>query len=139
MDKLAAKNVKNDTLELFNDDAVEVYIETPERSFFKIAVNPNGAIWDETQDVNILMRDTLPTLWNPGVKTAVKKYDDKWNVEIVIPTADFGKVFPSKQQPWGINVCRMRFAGGENETFALSPTGKKIFADLTKLAGIWFR
>ncbi len=139
MDKLVAKNVKNDTLTLFDDDAVEVYIETPERSFFKIAVNPNGAIWDETQDVNILTRDTLPGLWNPGVKAAVKKYDDRWTVEIVIPTADFGKTFPSKQQPWGINVCRMRFTGGVEEASALSPTGKDFFADLTKLAGIWFR
>ncbi len=138
MDKLFAKAVDRDNFDIFNDDAIEIYIETPERSSFKIAVNPNGAVYDESTDGYILARDTLAALWNPGVKAEVKKLKDRWTAEIVIPTEDFGKTLPSKQQPWGINVCRERFTGGEEESTAISPTGKTIFADLTKLANIWF-
>ncbi len=138
MDKLFAKVVDRDNLDIFNDDAIEIYIETPERSSFKIAVNPNGAVYDEGRDAYILARDTQAVLWNPEVKAATKKLKDRWTAEIVIPTEDFGKTLPSKQQPWGINVCRERFTGGGEESTAISPTGKTVFDDLTKLANIWF-
>ncbi|MFC1454391.1 sugar-binding protein, partial [Verrucomicrobiota bacterium] len=64
MDKVRAKTQgNNDDPDIFNDDAIEIYIETPERSYFKIVVNSEGKIWDESQDVTIITRDTLPILW----------------------------------------------------------------------------
>jgi hypothetical protein len=139
MDKVLAKAKNNDDPGIFNDDVVEVYLETPERSFFKIAVNSNGAVWDESQDSTIVERDTLPILWNPGTKAAVKKEKDFWSVEIVIPSKDFGTGGPYKPSPWGINVCRSRFAGGKPEGFAISPTGKPQFLDLSKMGNLYIR
>ena len=136
MDKIRAKTTTNDNYDIFNDDVVEIYLESPERSFFKIVVNSNGAIWDECRDATILARDTLPELWNPGIKAVVKKYKDRWTAEIIIPTKDFGSLGPAKDYPWGINVCRTRFADGRMELFAISPTGKKGFLDLSKLGNL---
>lgn len=139
MDQIVATAPKNDDYDIFNDDAIEVYLETPERSYFKIAVTTDGKIWDESRDVTIIERDTLPLLWDPGVEAAVHKGDNGWSMELKIPTGDFGVMGPDKQFPWGINVCRTRWASGEMEFYALSPTGRNRYADLTKLGNLWTR
>ena len=133
MKQLISKTTRNDSIDIFSDDTVEVYLESPERSYFKIAVNPNGTVYDESQDSEIVARDTLPLLWNPGIRTAVKKGKDYWSVEILIPTKDLGSKGPTKLYPWGINVCRGRMAGGKYDLSAISPTGKFGFKVLTKL------
>ncbi len=140
MDQLVAtaKN-EHDDFSIFNDDVIEIYLETPERSYFKIAVNSDGKIWDESQDVTIVSRDTLPAMWNPGIKALVKKEKGRWRAEIVIPVKDFGTLGPDKSYPWGINVCRNRLAGGTSELSALSPTGKPTFLDLSKLGNLIVR
>jgi hypothetical protein len=139
MDKLRAQTNRPDDVNIFEDDVIEIYLETPERSYFKIVVNANGAIWDESRDVSIIDRDTLPLLWNPGVKAVVKKEKDRWTAEIMIPTKDFGSLGPDKIYPWGINVCRCRFAGGPEEAFAISPTGIPKFLELSKLGNLWLQ
>jgi hypothetical protein len=40
MDKLKADCVTNDDAGIFDDDVVEVYVNTPERSYFKVVVTP---------------------------------------------------------------------------------------------------
>lgn len=139
MNRLIANTRRNDDPDIFQDDVVEVYLETPDRSYFKIAVNANGAVWDESQDVTIVERDTLPILWNPGTRAAVRKEKDRWTVEIAIPTRDLGLLGPEKPYAWGVNVCRCRFAGGESEGFALSPTGIPRFFELSKLGNLWIQ
>ncbi len=138
MEKLKADCKLNDKLEIFSDDVIEVYINTPERSYFKIVVNPNGAIWDESTDVTIVERDTLPILWNPGTKAVVKKYDDSWTAEIMIPTKDLGNIGPTKEYPWGIQVGRTRFTGGRSEGWAIAPTGG-AYAILNRWGDLWKR
>ncbi len=133
MASLAAKCNTPDNSSIFNDDVVEIYIETPQRSYFKIVINPNGTLFDECTDTEIAARETKPVMWTPGIKAAAKKGKDSWSVEIAIPLKDFGSIGPSRAHPWGINVCRTRFAGGKLETFALSPTGGR-YADLSKMA-----
>ncbi|MFA7160375.1 MAG: DUF4838 domain-containing protein [Kiritimatiellia bacterium] len=116
MDKLKADCALKDTFSIFDDDVVEVYVNTPERSYFKVAVNPNNVIWDESTDATIVERDTLPILWNPGTQSAVKKYDDRWTVEIMVPARDLCSKPPSEATPWGIQVGRTRFTGGMGAT-----------------------
>ena len=137
MDKIKASNKSDDTASIFDDDVIEVYINTPERSYFKIVVNPNGSIWDESTDVSIIERDTLPILWNPGTKAVVKKYNDRWTMELMIPTKDFGKLGPTKQYPWGIQVARSRYAEG-NEEWSLS-TGGNLYATLSEWCNLILR
>jgi hypothetical protein len=123
MAKVKADAVIKDVPAIFDDDVIEFYVNTPERSFFKIVVNPNGTIWDETQDVTLIDRDTLPLLWNPGTQAVVKKYDNRWEVEMMIPTADLGKTGPTKKDPWGVQVGRTRFTASGAESFRLAPGG----------------
>jgi hypothetical protein len=139
MSKILAKTKLKDDMNIFLDDVVEVHIETPECSYFKVVVNPEGTIWDECQDTVIIERDTTPLLWDPGTKAAVKKGKDFWSAEIMIPTKDFGSVGPTEKNPWGINVFRNRMAGGKSETSSLSPTGHTRFLDLSKMCNLWIK
>jgi len=137
MDQVKAKaQADHDDPNIFNDDVIEIYIETPERSYFKIVVNSEGKIYDESQDVTIITRDTLPVLWNPGAKAAVKREKDRWTAEILIPTKDFGATGPGKISPWGVNVGRTRLSGSTPELYAISPTGKMMFAELSRLGNL---
>lgn len=134
MSKLRAKIKDNDNIDIFYDDLVEIYIETPEKSYFKIAVNPNGAVWDECTQPSIEQPD--PLAWSSEAKVAVKKYDDRWTVEIMIPAKNLGGK-PVINMPWGINVCRSRMVDGIGEYSAISPTGKNKFAVLTRMANLY--
>jgi len=139
MDELKADCKINDNFSIFRDDVIEVYVNTPERSYFKIVVNPNGAMWDETTDVAIVDRDTLPILWNPGIKAAVNRSPDRWSVEIMIPTKDFGKLGPTKEYPWGIQVGRTRFTGGNQDVWAIAPTSGGPYKTLNRWGNLWMR
>ena len=123
MKGIKAVSTRNDEFKIFDDDVIEVYLDSPERSYFKIAVNTNGAIYDESTDVAIVDRDTLPILWNPGCKAVVKKYADRWEAEIHIPVSDLGKLGPSRQYPWGIQIGRTRMTGKKYRSFSIAPTG----------------
>lgn len=138
MDSLKADCSKDDDFSIFQDDVIEIYLNSPERSYFKIVVNPNAAVWDETTDVAIIDRDTLPVLWNPGVKAVVKKLPDRWIVEILIPTQDLGKLGPTADYPWGIEVGRTRFTGGVVGAWALAPTSG-AYATPNRWANLWMR
>ena len=137
MDKIKAAAKRNDDAGIFEDDVIEVYLNSPECSYFKIAVNPNGAVWDESTDVSIIARDTLPVLWNPGIKAVVKKYDDRWTLEMRIPTKDFGKTGPTKQYPWGIQVGRTRCVEGME--WSSLGTGPGPYAALTEWGNLWVK
>ena len=139
MDNIKADCKANDDFGIFNDDVVEVYINTPERSYFKIVVNPNVAVWTESTDVAIIDRDTLPILWNPGVKAAVEKHADRWTVEIMVPTRDFGELGPTKEYPWGIQVGRTRFTGGHMQPWALAPTSGGPYKTLNRWGSLWMK
>jgi hypothetical protein len=139
MAKINSKTKIRDDASIFQDDVVEVHIETPEASYFKIVVNPEGAIWDECQDSVIIERDTAPLLWDPGTKAAVKKGKDCWTAEIAIPTKDFGTYGLTEAAPLNINVFRNRMAGGKSETSSLSPTGHAGFLELSKMCSLWMK
>jgi hypothetical protein len=139
MDKIISKTKIKDDASIFQDDVVEVHIETPEASYFKIVVNPEGIIWDECQDSVIIERDTAPLLWDPGIKAAVKKGKDCWTAEIAIPTKDFGTYGLAEANPLNINVFRNRMAGGKSETSSLSPTGHAGFLELSKMCSLWMK
>jgi hypothetical protein len=139
MDDIKADCTINDDFSIFNDDVVEIYVNTPQRSYFKVVVNPNNAVYTETTDVAIIDRDTLPILWNPEVESVVKKFDDRWVVEVKIPTDDFGELGPTQTYPWGIQVGRTRFTGGHANAWGIAPTDGGPYRTLNKWASLWMR
>ena len=131
MNELKAGCRKNDSNNIWRDDRLEIFLDTPGRSYFHIVVNTNGAVLDRSTDQTIVARDTLPILWNPDIKTTIRKYDDRWEALICIPTKDFGGKKPSKQFAWGLDIFRTRMAGANNRTptvSALAPVGPGAFA-----------
>lgn len=136
MDKLRAGTDKNQDYNIFRDDVLEFFINTPERNYFKIAVNSNGAVWTESTDSTIIARDTLPELWRPDIKSVVRKHDDHWTVELAVPLADFGQMTPTKEYPWGIQIARTRYADGNPEFQALG-TGEGGYNVITQWGNLW--
>ena len=136
MGDLKAGSGKHDNYNIFDDDVVEVYVETPEVKYLKLVVNPNGALYDETTDPVIIERDTLPLLWESAAEVFVRKTETSWIVELAIPTRDFGALGPTQEFPWGFQVGRTRHSRGRAENQALCPTGGRF--DVTrKWANLW--
>ncbi len=142
MDKIVAKCKSKDDRAIFEDDLVEIYLDTPERSYFKVCVNANGAVWDETTDISIINRDTLPILWDPGTQAVVRRYPDRWEAEIMIPAKDFGKLGPTKEYPWGVNVCRTRISTrgyNKQKCSSIAPVGDGGYRNQKCWARMWVR
>lgn len=119
-----------DTSGIFRDDHVTICVNTPEKNWFEVTVNPAAAVYDECRDLEVINRVALPILWTPGTKAVVKKHTDRWELEVAIPTGEFGHAGSSPRFPWGINVRRVRRAGGDSEQQALTPPGPSEWAQL---------
>lgn len=118
---------------IYNDDSVELHLETPAGYRAVVVVNPNGAVRDTciTPDVA-----DVPDAWS-AEQVAVRKLADRWTVEIKVKGLG---AMPSKSYPWGVHVFRQRLAGGEVEAYALSPTGTGSFLHAsTKMGNLYGR
>ncbi|MFH1708657.1 MAG: carbohydrate-binding family 9-like protein [Planctomycetota bacterium] len=106
--------------EVWVDDAVELFLLPGTEAgpaYYHILVNADGTIADEKE------RDI--TAWNAaGLTAAVKRLDDRWQVEICLPWADLDPADLPLPRQWRLNCTRGRPAreGGELEDQAWSPT-----------------
>ncbi len=121
-----------DDAAMFKGDYVEVLLETQNHSYYQIAVNPAGAIFDAD------LKGGTNLAWSSSAQIAVFKGDTFWSVEMRIPVGDAmdGGVdpmksvegyYPSDLYPWAFNVCRQRVSSTETERSAWSPTGMNAF------------
>ncbi|MCX6907637.1 MAG: DUF4838 domain-containing protein [Verrucomicrobia bacterium] len=118
---------------IYSGDNVEVHLETPAGYRAVVVVNPNGAVRDTCVTPNVA---DVPEAWS-AERVAVRKLPDRWTVEIKIK--GLGDM-PNKSYPWGVNVFRQRQAGGEEEAYALSPTGTGSFINApTKMGNLYGR
>ena len=145
MKNMNAWAVKDADPNIFNDDNIELLLETQTHGYYQLAINSNGKIMDlDRKDGG---RDSL---WSSQAEIAVFKGPDCWNLEVKIPTADLveGGIDASKKvegtkpvetAPWFFNVCRNRPRGKESELSAFSPTGHKRFNDQTKFGELFVK
>ena len=121
-----------DDAAMFKGDYVEVLLEPQNHSYYQIAVNPDGAIFDAD------LKGGTNLAWSSSAQIAVFKGDTFWSVEMCIPVGDAmdGGVdpmksvegyYPSDLYPWAFNVCRQRVSSTETERSAWSPTGMNAF------------
>lgn len=119
---------RNQDSAIFNHDSVEIMLETQTHSHYQIAVSALGGVIDVDRS------ETLNTLWSSGAEVAVYRGEDRWVLEARIPVvaAADGDIDilngvlgtpPSSDNPWFINVGRLRMAGGERQVFSLSGEG----------------
>ena len=134
MNQLHASCKDRDSLAIFNDDNVEIRLETAQGIRPFIAVNSNGAVYDECVTSK---SEDLPNFYT--VKdVAVKKLADRWTVEVLIETKPISGERPTVSYPWGVNICRQRLAGNFPETYMLFPSGTK-FSDLKAMGNLVIR
>ncbi|MFA7160923.1 MAG: hypothetical protein WC299_16625, partial [Kiritimatiellia bacterium] len=132
MDSLKANTAATarDEHSIYNDDNIELHLETPEGYRAVIVVNPNGSVRDTCATADAA---DVPEAWSIE-QAAVKKLSDRWTVEIKVKVPG---TMPTKPYPWGVNVFRQRLAGGEPEFYALSPTGGGFLNAPTKMGNLY--
>jgi hypothetical protein len=134
MGRLRAGCKERDSITIFNDDNVEIRLETAQGIRPFIVVNPNGAVYDECLTKNVA---DLP-LWYTVQPVAVKKRADRWTVEVRIDTKPISGERPTEYLPWGVQINRQRLAGNTPEHYMLSPSGAN-FKDMQCMGNLVFR
>jgi hypothetical protein len=134
MDKLRESCKDRDSSDIYSDDNIEVCLETPQGIRPKIVVNPAGTVLDECMTSNVA---DLPN-WYTVKNVAVKKYSDRWTVEMQIDVKPLSAERPTPSFPWGVNICRQRMAGNTPEFYMLSPSGTN-FKDMKCMGNLMMR
>jgi len=134
MDKLSEGCKVPDSSSIYNDDTVEIRLETAGGIRPLIVINSAGAILDECITSNLA---DLASFYKVD-QVAVKKYPDRWTVEVRIDVKPISGERPTKFFPWGVNINRQRMAGNEPEHYMLSPSGTN-FKDMKSMANIFVR
>jgi hypothetical protein len=119
LDKLEAKVTTRDAPELDHDDVVELFVAPgPQRTdYYQFDINSKGTLADAAGLQSGTVRDVA---WNAPVHVATSQGEGEWVVEMAVPLADMelGKSAPGD---WGINVTRIRRAGGREQRSTFAP------------------
>ena len=134
MNKLNESCKTPDSSSIYNDDSVEIRLETAGGIRPLIVINSAGAILDECITSNLA---DLASFYKVD-QVAVKKYPDRWTVEVRIDVKPISGERPTKFFPWGVNINRQRLAGSTPEYYMLSPSGTD-FKDMKSMANLFVR
>jgi hypothetical protein len=83
---------------VWEEESIEVVIETRSGSRYRFALNPLGARFDAKD------RDAA---WNGDWRAEAKQYTTGWAAEVALPFSVLGAT-PKKGEVWGFNVVRHR-------------------------------
>lgn len=134
MNRLVESCKEPDSTSIFGDDMVEIRIETAGGIRPFIGINSAGVIYDHCITERV---EDLPAFYRVG-QAAVKKYPDRWTVEVRIDAKPLSGARPTPYYPWGVNICRQRKAGNTTEHYMLSPSGTD-FKEPTVMGNIFVR
>lgn len=132
MKSLRMSATKDEDANIFNDDAVELLLETGARSYYQIVVNPAGYMAD------IDRANRVDTKWTSSATATAFRGDNYWSVEVRVPVAGPNAATidplnglagekPTEDAPWYFNVCRQRKREVNPEMSGFSHTGKTSF------------
>ena len=111
--KLVAQAKEHDA-KVYRDDCLQVFID-PDRSdgeYFVFSFNSFGTIRDNKG---------LQAAWSSDARAAAQVSGGAWSVEAAIPLGDLELTLQASQKPWGVNVSRVRRAGGMQELSTFVP------------------
>lgn len=115
---------------ILRGDHVEFLIETDAHAYYRIAVNPAGAIYAED-----MSEGGEGSRWASNAEAAVAVDDSAWTLELRIPIVPeeegagdplhhiLYRRLPSDQWPWHFNIARVRPRGGVAELSVFAPIG----------------
>jgi hypothetical protein len=101
---------------VWDDDANEFFVSPTagKGDYYQIIVNANNVLYDGRSHSGE---------WDSNAKSATKKLENAWSLEIAIPLADLAAAAPLKGQTWTANFCRDRFADGAGQYFSWKDVG----------------
>jgi len=126
MARLRPVSVGHDSLAIFSQEAVELFID-PQHSherYFQFGFNAAAGIYDS---------QGTDSKWNAAVAAATSLGPSGWFLEVAIPWADLGIAEPRAGAVLGFNVCRDRYLSGRTEWMNWSQT-KANFHDPDRFA-----
>ncbi len=111
---------------VWDADHVAIALETPDHSYYKIEVNPDGS----------LAEGNPTSRWKSLADVKTERGEDFWMVRLKIPVVgqEEGQSDPlhramgskpTEENPWFVNVGRMRIRDGKVQWQSLSPAGAK--------------
>jgi hypothetical protein len=103
----------------WEDDSNEFFVDPTagKKDYLQFIVNTKNVLYDgKGKDGS----------WNSNAKTAVKKTDDAWSLEMCIPLADLGVEGSPKGTTWTANFCRNRRTEGDAQALSWSDTGESF-------------
>lgn len=87
-------------------DSIEIFLD-PEHThdtYYQIWIDMAGRIKDTFYEGG---GELGQEAWNSNAEVAIKKYEDRWVVEIAIPRSSFNNGLKNPtDHPWGANFCR---------------------------------
>ena len=118
MDRLAIKAKTRDADGLWEDDAVEVFIQAPRgREYLHWIVNAAGVVFDE----RCQSQGERDVDWNSGIEAKTSRSDNCWTAELALPWADIPGGPPKPGDTWRINFTREQQSGNEWSAWAITP------------------
>ena len=125
---LANTSSKHDDEGICDGEDVELMLETPNHSYYQLAISPAGGLFDTD------WKGGAEPRWSSQAEVATHIDGDTWSAEIRIPIEDPSQETllpligvagnkPSETYPWYFNVCRQSVSEKGREASAFSPTG----------------
>ena len=130
MSKLRKVKRKTDDSKILTDDHIRLDFHTPDKRTCTFAVNAAGSFYDSCSDPELQMRYGGAEEWDPQYSgSAVRYFDDRWEVEAAIGLTGLADL-AAPDQPWAINVTRVRHAGGKTEKYSMTAGGSSSWCRL---------
>ncbi|HEY3298066.1 MAG TPA: sugar-binding protein, partial [Armatimonadota bacterium] len=106
----------------WKDDCVELFLDSANtrQVYYHLIRTSNGAYYD----LKSVAASQSNGNWTSSAVVKTGVFPGGWSIEIAIPFSDLG-VSPSAGMEWGINVCRARQAGTQ-ENSSWNPTRGKF-------------
>lgn len=122
LDKFKAATTTRDSLKIFGDDSVEIFISPSEDApgYYHIAVNSLGTVYDSKAD-------GAPESWDAEIKCKGATVKGEWTVEIAIPLDRLGGNSPEEGKTWRLNLCRNEPEHPQEIYSSWSPVSAKGF------------
>ncbi|TYB30498.1 MAG: hypothetical protein FXF47_08925 [Candidatus Mcinerneyibacterium aminivorans] len=113
--KIRADTKKRDG-NVYNDDSIGILISQNPYKIYQTYINTNSVIWDALID---LEKQERIKSWNGNYEHAVKKYDNRWVMEIKMNLSDLNI---DKNKPFFFNIRRQQKT--KNKSGFLTPNWK---------------
>ncbi len=95
----------------YADDSVELFlVPDPKqpKKYYQAVINLNDVIFDIRIDKTRKISDVK---WSSGIRSATKKMQGKWQMELAVPLKNFGIKQFKPGQKFGFNICRNKKSG----------------------------